>query len=216
MKIGVLSGTPVDTQMGAEYLAERGVESVRFACSKNPVEQNEMQILRPAALLALAIDGCRAMEAQGAAGIFLYCNSLAGAIDLAALRAALTVPVVTPLDVYRRCAGRYRRVAVLAANGQSLAAIEREILAANGQCTVFGAGILPLVSRIERGDPPQEIFHSFRLDALLASFSAIGCEGLILGCTHFPYIAPQLLQAADMEIIDPAEEMLALLRAEMR
>jgi len=209
--IGVIAGTPVDTQMGVDYVARHGFAALGFACSADAAAQNEMQILHRDELLQIAIAGCREMVERGAAGIFVNCNSLSGAIDLAALRRALPVRVVTPLDVYARCARRYDRLAVLAANGQSLAAIERTILAANPGCTVFGAGLLPLVQAIETGAPAREICDALSLTALTDCFEAIGAQALILGCTHYPYIEQVLRAHVAVQIINPGDEMLAML-----
>lgn len=214
IKIGVIAGTPVDTQMGVDYIQERGCEALGFACSADAAAQNEMQILHKEELLAIAIAGCRSMVERGAGGIFVNCNSLSGSVDLAALRRALPVKVVTPLDVYTRCARRYDRLAVLSANGQSLAAIERTILAANPDCTVFGAGLLPLVQAIETGERPEEICRRLALTALTDSFEAIGCQALILGCTHYPYIENVLRAHVGTEVINPSGEMLAMLTEE--
>ena len=44
-------------------------------------------------------------------------------------------------------------------------------------------------------------------------FERIGCEALLLGCTHFPYIKDALAACFSRPIIDPAEEMVKLLLA---
>lgn len=209
--VGVIAGTPVDTQMGVDYVVHQGCRALGFACSADAAAQNEMQILHRDELLQIAIAGCRDMAAQGAQGIFVHCNSLSGAIDLTALRRALSVPVVTPLDIYDACARRYDRLAVLAANGQSLSAIERTVLAANPRCAVFGAGILPLVQAIETGAAAQEICERLSIVPLCRALEAMDCRALILGCTHYPYIAEVLRGALHVPVIDPAGEMLHLL-----
>ena len=128
MLVGVMAGTPVDTQMGVDYIKSKGYEAIGFACSKSAPEQNEMQILHKEELLQIAINGCLDMVAKGATGIYVYCNSLSGAIDMDRLKASVPVFVITPLDIYKMCAKEYRRLSVIAANGQSLAAIEKTIL----------------------------------------------------------------------------------------
>ena len=82
MLVGVMAGTPVDTQMGVDYIKSKGYEAIGFACSKSAPEQNEMQILHKEELLQIAINGCLDMVAKGATGIYVYCNSLSGAIDM--------------------------------------------------------------------------------------------------------------------------------------
>lgn len=211
MKLGVIAGTPVDTQMGIDYVVSKGYEAVGFACSESASEQNEMQILHKELLLQIATNGCLDMVNQGAEGIYVYCNSLSGAIDMNRLKKAVPVCVVTPLDIYRMCAGDYRRLSVLAANGQSLAAIERTILNANPNCVVFGASLLPLVVEIETAAPSQQIYDNFQLKKLTDSFTAIGCEALILGCTHFPYIEKEFTDGISVDVINPCDLMLEYL-----
>ena len=211
MKLGVMAGTPVDTQMGVDYVVSKGYEAIGFACSKSAPEQNEMQILHKEELLQIAINGCLDMVKQGAEGIYVYCNSLSGAIDMDRLKKEVPVCVVTPLDIYKMCAGNYKRLSVIAANGQSLSAIERTILGANPECVVFGAGLLPLVVEIEAETPSQEIYDSFQLKKLTDSFVAIGCDALILGCTHFPYVEKEITYGISVEVINPSDLMLEYL-----
>lgn len=211
MKIGVIAGTPVDTQMGIDYAVSQGVEAIGFACSKDPREQTEMQVLYKEELLQVAIKGCENMIKQGAEGIFMYCNSLSAAIDIDRLKAALPVCVVTPLDVYKLCAKQYSRLSVFAANCQSLAGIEKVILAENPQCCVFGAGILPVVFAIEDNIPSAEIYEKYHLKQLCDSFVGIGCDALVLGCTHFPYIEKEIRENIDIEVINPSRQMLDIL-----
>ena len=211
MKIGVIAGTPVDTQMGIDYAVSQGFEAIGFACSRNPQEQTEMQVLYKEELLQLAIKGCHSMINQGAQGIFMYCNSLSAAIDTDRLKAALPVCTVTPLDVYKLCAKQYDKLSVFAANCQSLAGIEKVILGENPQCCVFGAGILPVVFAIEEGLPSEEIYKNFHLKELCDSFVGIGCNALVLGCTHFPYIEKEIRENINIEIINPSRQMLDIL-----
>lgn len=213
MIIGVMAGTPVDTQMGVDYVKSKGYDAIGFACSKSAEEQNDMQILHKEELLQIAINGCLDMVAKGATGIYVYCNSLSGAIDMERLKASVPVFVITPLDIYKMCAKEYRRLSVIAANGQSLAAIEKTILNANPECVVFGAGILPLVVEIEANTPSGEIYDSFQLKKLTDSFVAIGCDAFILGCTHYPYIQKEIVDGIAVEVINPADKMLELLIA---
>ena len=211
MKIGVMAGTPIDTQMGVEYIQSKGHDAIGFACSKDAAEQNEMQILHKEELLEIAINGCLDMVKQGAEGIYVYCNSLSGAIDMDKLKITVPVFVITPLDIYKMCADKYNRLAVIAANGQSLAGIERTILAANPECTVFGAGLLPMVVEIESATPSADIYNNFQLKKMTDSFVAIGCDALILGCTHFPYVEKEITDGISVEVINPSDRMLDVL-----
>ena len=215
MLIGVIAGTPVDTQMGVDYVVSKGFDAIGFACSPSAPEQNEMQILHKEELLQIAIDGCLDMVSKGAKGIFVNCNSLSGSINIEKLKAEVPVCVVTPLDIYKLCAKKYGRLAVIASNGQSLAGIERTILGANPDCTVFGAGLIPLVVAIETAAPSKEIYDNLKIRQLTDSFVAIGCDALVLGCTHYPYIEKEIKENISVEVINPSDSMLEILKSNM-
>ena len=211
MKIGVLAGTPVDTLMGVEYFISRGTDAFGIACSKDSREQNDMQILHSKELYRTALKSCKKMVGEGAEGICVYCNSLSAAIDMDSIKKEIPVPMVTPLDIYKSCARKYSKIAVIAANGSSLAGIEKVILTENPDCSVFGAGILPIVNAIEAAVPAEEIHRSFNLKGLTDSFVSIGCEALILGCTHFPYIEKVISDNFPLPVINPNNSMLEYL-----
>ncbi|MEG1895813.1 MAG: aspartate/glutamate racemase family protein [Oscillospiraceae bacterium] len=213
MKIGVLAGTPVDTQMGIDFVLSRGFDAIGRACSKSPIIQSEMQILHKKELLDIVIGLCQYMEMEGAKGIFVNCNSLSGAVDMDEARRYISIPLVTPLDVYKLCAKDYSCLGVIAANGQSLAAIEHLILENNLHCMVVGAGLLPVVVAIENGLQPQLIYDDYKLKQMIESLVAMGCEGLVLGCTHFPYLLNQIEKDITVPVINPGDKMLELLGA---
>ena len=121
--------------------------------------------------------------------------------------------IVTPLDVYRQLAPRYRSLAVIAANAQGAAGIERTMLAVNPALTLRTAGLLPVVLSIEAGEEPEALIARHRLPELCAWFEDAGAEALVLGCTHFPYFREALEGQIRLPVLDPAEEMLRLLEA---
>ncbi len=211
MKIGVLAGTPIDTQMGIDYVVSKGYEAIGIACSQNAKEQNEMQILHKEELLNIAIDACNKMIDMGADGIYIYCNSLSGAIDIDKLKSSISVCAVTPLDIYKMCAKKYEQLAVIAANCQSLFSIEQSILSENPDCMIFGIALLPLVVEIEATTPPEVIYEKFKIKGLTDSLSSIGCQALILGCTHFPYLEKEISQGVNVPVINPSDKMLEYL-----
>ena len=106
--------------------------------------------------------------------------------------------IVTPLDVYRSLAPRYRRLAFIAANAQGLAGIERVLLAANPALDTLSAAALTVVLAIEQGEDPDQLVEHHHLAELADWFAACGMEALLLGCTHFPF-AKQAIQ----EILGP-------------
>lgn len=152
-----------------------------------------------------------AQAAHGCEQAFIYCNSLSGSVDFDAIARETGVAVVTPLDVYRALAPQYRSLAVIAANAQGAAGIERTLLLSNPDLTLRSAGILPVVLAIERGEAPEELVERHRLPELADWFAAQGAEALLLGCTHFPYFKEALGCRTRLPILDPAQEMLRLL-----
>ena len=192
--IAVLAGTPVDTRMGVAYLEERGLPGVPFPLSRGPREQTAFQH-------APAADKRRQALAvlRGAA------------VDFPGLAEETGMRIVTPLDVYRRLAPRYRALGVIAANAQGLSGIEKVLLEANPALDLLGACALPVVLAVEAGMPPEELVERHRLAALAAWFADGGMEALVLGCTHFPYFKEALAARTGLPLVDPAEEMLRLL-----
>ena len=118
-----------------------------------------------------------------------------------------------PMDVYRRAAGTYRCLGVLAANAQGLAGIERALLGSNPKLDLYGACALPAVLSVEAGEPPEELVARHHLAELAAWFQSCGAETLLLGCTHFPYFKAVLAARTTLPLLDPDQEMLRLLGA---
>ena len=151
------------------------------------------------------------IASAGSSRVFVYCNSLAGAVDFDALAAETGLQIVTPLVVYRQLATRYERLGVIAANANGLLGIERTLYAENPQRAVLGTTLLPVVGAIERGETPERIIQQFHLEALAAWFADWGAEAMLLGCTHFPYLKDTLAAQTTLPLIDPAEEMVVML-----
>jgi len=209
---GVIAGTPVDTRMGVDNLIERGFAAVGLAASATPHEQARLQILDPQALTELVLELIRELETVGVDGIWIYCNSMCGAVNLSYLREKSTVPVVTPLDVYLELAEEYRTLGIIAANNQSLAGIERTLQTGSPHCWGIGAALLPVVLEIEAETPAGEIISRFKLAGILEAMKAMGSEALVLGCTHFPYMKKELEELGILPVIDPADRMAAMLQ----
>ncbi len=210
----VMAGTPVDTRMGMDCLTPRGLEGVFCPVSQDPRQQTAFQISSPeekvAAVTALLRD---AQREHGCEKALIYCNSLSGSVDFGPIAQSTGLRIVTPLDVYRLLAPRYRSLAVIAANAQGAAGIERTMLLSNPLLTLRSVGLLPTVLAIEAGEPPERLVEDHRLPELAEWFQAQGAEALVLGCTHFPYLKEALAARTTLPIIDPAEEMLDLLDA---
>ena len=206
-QIAVLAGTPVDTQMGVEYLAKAGLTGLAFPMASDPRRQTACQISAQAEKTAAVRAVLEQAQAQGCEKAFVYCNSLSSAVDFPPLAAETGMTIVTPLDIYRELAPQYRRLGLIAANAQGLAGIERTLFAANPALDLLGACMLPVVLSIEAGQPPEELVERHRLPELAEWFRMSGMEALVLGCTHFPYFKDALARRTSLPLIDPAEEM---------
>ena len=205
--VAVLAGTPVDTEMGAAVLRRHGIEAGRFPVSRFPLEQAAFQVKsreeKQAALRGIL---CDAME-KGCGSAFIYCNSLSGSADFPALSKELGLRIVTPMDAYGTIARQYRRLGVVAYNGQALAGIDTAMVRANPDILLQPAGIPEVTIDIEAGLLPDEIIRRRHLAELMAYLEACGCEALVLGCTHFPYLTDTLRAYTTLPLLDPAEEM---------
>lgn len=216
----VIAGTPVDTMMGVEYLRKRSDEYCMPVC--DPIyrpaagdcdEQIKFQY-SDTANKKKVIDGIfDPAIADGVEDFFIYCNSLSGAFDFESYaqekseETGRPVRVFTPLQVYRRLAGQYSRVAVVAANNLSAYKIEETFMDVNPDIYVIGSGNMDIVSSIERGLSPEEIVERCGIRHLVEYMTACRCEALVLGCTHFPYLRKEIDKFCTMPVIDPADEM---------
>lgn len=207
IKIGVIAGTPVDTQMGIDFVQKKGYEAKGIATGSSPQEQNILQFLKPETLIKKVIDIIHQFESEDIYRTLIYCNSLSAAIDLEYIKKACPkTKLVTPLDVYKKTAADYNNLIIWAANGKSLKTIEEIFYQQNPSINILGVSMLPVVKAIENLEPPELIVDKFNLAGFLLSDSE--WQGLILGCTHFPYLSPVLEKRTNITIIDPAELML--------
>ena len=211
--VAVLAGTPVDTRMGAALAARAGADARAFPLAEDPRQQTALQISSPEEKTAAVRAVLDRAAAQGCRRVFVYCNSLSSSVDFPALAQETGLWIVTPLDVYRALAPRYRRLGVMAANAQGLAGIERTLLGANPALDLLGSCALPVVISIESGLSPEALVERHHLAELADWFRLCGMEALVLGCTHFPYFKDALARRTSLPIIDPADEMLRLLFA---
>lgn len=209
--VAVMAGTPVDTRMGMDFLESRGIETKGFPTANNPVEQTRFQTSSTEEREAVISGLLEEIKADGINKVFVYCNSLSATVDFPRLAAVHDIKIVTPLDVYSLIAPRYSLIGVMAANNQSLAGIERVMLAANPSMIMIGHACLKIINEIEKGLEPSEIIRINGIDDLAKSFEKCGTEILVLGCTHHPYLKEEIEKITSLEIVDPAEEMLKLL-----
>lgn len=211
MKIGVIAGTKCDTQMGVDVVNKYGYCGIGKHMSESPQDQSNLQVLYPEKLEKIVESKLTEFRQNQIDKVIVYCNSLSIAVDMDKLSTKTGLKIITPLHIYQNLSPEYAALGVIAANNQSTRGIEKIIQNKNPQCDVIGVGILPLVAAIEKMIPPQQIVADFSLANLMLFFSSIKVEAVILGCTHFPYIAEELKKVSKIPIIDPAINMLKML-----
>lgn len=210
IKIGVIAGTPVDTQMGVDFVKKQGFDAMGYATACSPEEQNHLQFLEPEALTQKVLDVIKDFENHCIYRTMIYCNSLSAAIDIRSIRSIQPKSrIVTPLDIYRNLAIKYKKIALWAANGQCLSAIEHIFYEQNRSINIMGISMLPVIKAIEEGKSPKAIIDEFDLISL--GIERFDADCLILGCTHLPYLQSELSKSLTFPMIDPAKEMLELL-----
>lgn len=210
-RIAVIAGTPADTQMGMECLAEKGIPAVSFPVSASAMEQALFQVSSEENKNQVMMDILQKAEQSGCRKVFVYCNSLSGAVDFDGLAKKTALQIVTPLHVYRGIAGKYRRLGVIAANAMGFGGIEKVLMTVNPELDIMGCGMLPVVKAIEDKMDPEEMVRKFYLKELAGWMESNGMEALILGCTHFPYFKEALQKKIAIRLLDPADEMIRIL-----
>ena len=207
--IGVIAGTSVDTQFGLTFLEEKNIKCIGAPISLTPQEQTELQVLNKDNLTKLVFAKVYDLKEQGATNIMIYCNSLSGAIDLEGLQLRSPLPIITPLDAYKALSCKFQTFGLISANCQSSANIERVILTNNPTAKVIGVSNLQIVEDIESRLSPEDIIKNHSLPQVIQAIVGSGVQTLILGCTHFDYIANSLSeQISDTSIFLPSNYML--------
>ena len=148
---------------------------------------------------------------KGCGSAFVYCNSLSGAVDFAPLSEELGIKIVTPMDAYGSIARAHKKLAIIAYNAQAMVGQDTAMMRANPDITMLTASVSQVAIDIEAGWAPEEILRRNHLDLLTRYFEACGCEALVLGCTHFPYVSEALCAITRLPLIDPAEDMVRIL-----
>ena len=228
VKTAVIAGTPVDTQMGVEYIerkmheagCEPGFMPLYCPAALDCDEQVKFQYSDDDEKRAIMDNIFDQAIKEGVNDFFIYCNSLSGAFDFdtyavrKSIESGKDIRIYTPLQVYRRLGGSYDRVGVMAANNLSAHAIEEALMASNPDIYMIGTGNMAIVRAIEDGLSPEEIVEKCGIAHLMKYVEACGAEALVLGCTHFPYIKEEIEKLTCLPVVDPADEMFgALLEA---
>ena len=151
MKIAVIAGTPVDTQMGIDYLHQRDakLETVFLPCASDPRACHLFQVKSHEEKTATMRELYRSAIDMGIRYFFVYCNSLSSAVDFDTLSESMGVKTVTPMRAYEKLALDYNILGLLAANNQSTKGIEDRFTAVNPSGYVIGIGNLRLTEAVE-------------------------------------------------------------------
>ena len=142
---------------------------------------------------------------QGAKALVVACNT-ATAAAVAQLRASYAVPIIgmEPAVKPATLASRSGVVGVLATTGTLRSARFAALLDRfAGSVKVLTQPCPGLVECIERGELDSEHLASLLLGYTRPLLDA-GCDTLILGCTHYPFLRPVLerMLPADIQLVD--------------
>lgn len=216
MKVAVFAGTPKDSQMGQDILIENNFEARKFFLADSPKEQSRLQYYSKDMLEKKFKNLSRQALSWGAEKFFIYCNSLSAALDFKRLSKELDIQIICPFDVYENLDEKYKNIFILAANALATYK-EDEILSKTFHRNIISMGNLSIVENIEVDRPAEEIIEKLNLKGLMNYINNIKDEkykiqAIILGCTHFPYLKDELKKYTSIEIIDPATEMIKLLK----
>ena len=210
LKIAVMAGTPIDTEMGEDMLKENEfLDLISFPISENPIEQTIFQTSTNDFKEKVINEKIDFMKKNNSEILFVYCNSLSGAVDFEKISRERGVKIITPLQIYFELAKEYRKIAVISSNAQGLSGIENVFFKSNPEINVVGLTFLEVVKEIEKGILPEKISQKFNFDGLVKYLETLNVEAIVLGCTHFPYIIDEIRKRTNIKIINPADKMVS-------
>jgi glutamate racemase len=166
----------------------------------------------PDVVKKFAVQDARFLIEHGADAIIVACNTVS-ALAIAEVRAAVDVPVfevVTPA-VARAAEVTRGRVGVIGTRGTIGSGIYASKMAAAAKgVKVFGQACPLFVPLVEEGwlrRPEAATIAKTYLRPLRSRH----IDTLILGCTHYPFLRPQIAAAAGpgVRLVDPARETVA-------
>ena len=167
---------------------------------------------------AFAAQICRFLQARDVKLIVVACNT-ATATALETLQGSFVIPIIGVIDPGARAAARAtrdRRVGVIGTEGTiASGAYERALMGYDAGLQVASIATPDFVRIVEEGLShnddgkvwlPDEFFDLAhrQLDPLVEA----GIDTLVLGCTHYPILAPALQRVVgeDVTLISSAEE----------
>ncbi|HXH58942.1 glutamate racemase [Iamia sp.] len=146
----------------------------------------------------------------GAKLVIVACNTAAAAA-LGALRAAAGVPVVGVIEPGARslvAATRSGRIGVIGTVGTVGSGAYQKAVAATGAPVELTAAACPgFVEFVERDETRSEQVHVLA-ERLLAPIVTADVDTLLLGCTHYPYLARTIsdVMGRDVVLVSSADE----------
>lgn len=164
---------------------------------------------------------CHLVERFDVKLLVVACNT-ASAAALAELRAELPVPVLGVIEPGVRAlvqATRNGRVGVIGTVGTiGSGAYARAVAATRAAVRLTSASCPGFVEFVERGETDGDQVHVLA-ERLLAPINAAGVDALLLGCTHYPFLARTISDVVGRDVVlvssadETAFEALALLES---
>ena len=151
--------------------------------------------------------------------LVVACNT-ASALALDKLQNDFDVPVIGVLEPGARAAvdvaaHRSKRIGLIATEATIASnAYPNAIRALNPAVQVIGRACPLLVPMIEEGREPSDLLVGLVLREYLAPFLELDASALILGCTHYPLLAPAIQETLGEEValIDSARQTALVVR----
>ena len=144
----------------------------------------------------------RFLIAQGADAIVIACNT-ATAAAAATLRSQFAIPIVGMEPAVKPAAAATKSgvVGVLATTGTLESARFAALLERYGEeVEIVTQGCPGLVEQVERGDLAGPDARAL-VERYTAPLLARGADTLILGCTHYPFLAPLIRDVVGPDVI---------------
>lgn len=151
--------------------------------------------------------------------VVVACNT-ASAAALDDLKAELPVPVIDVVEPGARALVRATRsgeAGVIGTVGTiGSGAYDRAVAAADGQVHLTSAACPGFVEFVERGQTSGEEVHILA-ERLLAPVKDAGVDSLLLGCTHYPYLARVIgdVMGPEVTLVSSADETAFVARDEL-
>ncbi|HJP80538.1 MAG TPA: aspartate/glutamate racemase family protein [Pseudonocardiaceae bacterium] len=203
--VAVIAGTPFDSGLGAELLRARGVAALAYAMAASPDEQDWLQYHDPGGLAAAFHLRLAELRAGGTELAMLFCNSMSAVVD----HEDAALPVVSPVTVYSELLPKLRSSLVVTGNAQAVLGVERTAWRTAPGHRMVGVSDSALVRGIEAGDP-EAAFAASHLPTTLRLAQRLDLDAVVLACTHFTTLLPQITACCDLPVIDVGARLVEL------